>query len=55
MDKLSTKSMARLVERYWKLAVITLEEDERLNKVARSRAFKSPQERWAAARIEFET
>jgi hypothetical protein len=35
-DKLSEKNMAKLAERYWKLAVITLEEDERLNKIARS-------------------
>jgi hypothetical protein len=45
--------MAKLVERYWKLAVISLEEDKRLNKVARSKAFKTPEDRWAAAGIEF--
>jgi hypothetical protein len=45
-DKLSTMTMAKLVKRYWKLAVITLEEDNRLNKVARSRAFKTPEARW---------
>jgi hypothetical protein len=39
-------TMAKLVKRYWKLAVITLEEDNRLNKVARSRAFKTPEARW---------
>ena len=51
--KLNAKTMAKLVERYWKLAVITLEEDERLNKVARSKTFKTPEERWAAAKIMF--
>jgi len=53
-DKLSAKTMAKLVERYWKLAVITLEEDERLNKVARSKTFNTPEERWAAAGIWFQ-
>ena len=53
-DKLSAKTMARLVERYWKLAVITLEEDERLNKIARSKTFKTPDERWEAAGIKFQ-
>ena len=52
-DKLSAKTMAKLVERYWKLAVITLQEDERLNKVARSKTFKTPEERWAEAKIKF--
>ncbi len=47
--------MAKLVKRYWKLAVITLEEDERLNKVARSKTFKTPEERWAAAGIKLRT
>jgi len=53
-DKLSAETMARLVDRYWKLAVITLEEDERLNKIARSKTFKTPDERWAAAGIKFQ-
>lgn len=54
-DNLSEKTMAKLVKRYWKLAVITLEEDERLNKVARSKTFKTPEERWAAAGIKLRT
>src|ERR1035437_4100071 len=52
-EELTTKSMANLVKRYWKLAVITLEEDERLTKIARSKTFKSPEKRWAAAGIKF--
>jgi hypothetical protein len=52
-DMLNTKTMAKLVERYWKLAVITLEEDGRLNKIARSKTFKTPEERWAEAKIKF--
>jgi hypothetical protein len=54
-DNLNAKTMAKLIKRYWKLAVITLEEDERLNKVARSKIFKTPEERWAAAGIAFKT
>ncbi len=45
--------MQRLVERYWKLAVITLEEDQRLNKVARSKMYDTPEKRWSAAGINF--
>jgi hypothetical protein len=52
-DRLSEKAMVRLVKRYWKLAVITLEEDRELNKVARSKTFETPEERWAAAGIKF--
>lgn len=40
-------------ERKWKVAVITHEEDRRLNKVARTKPFATPDERWAAAGIEF--
>lgn len=42
-----------LCDTRWKVAVITHEEDKRLNTVARSRLFNSPEERWAAAGIEF--
>lgn len=52
-EKLNVKTMAKLVERYWKLAVITLEEDQRLNKVARSKVFRTPEERWKMANIRF--
>jgi hypothetical protein len=51
--RLNEKSMRMLVNHYWKLAVITLEEDQRLNTVARSTMFKTPAERWAAAGIHF--
>ena len=52
-ERLNEKSMQRLVHRYWKLAVITLEEDHRLNRVARSRMFATPEKRWSAAGIQF--
>jgi hypothetical protein len=51
--RLSEKMMNNIVRRYWKLAVITLEEDLRLNKIARSKAFSSPGKRWAEAGIKF--
>jgi hypothetical protein len=51
-DALTEKAMAALVK-FWKLAVITLDEDARLNGIARSRCFASPEERWDAAGIEF--
>jgi len=50
---LNEESMQELVEQYWKLAVITLEEDRNLNKVARSKIFDTPQKRWAEAGIKF--
>jgi len=50
---LNKKALNKLVDRHWKLAVITLEEDQRLNKIARSDMFDTPEERWAAARIKF--
>lgn len=52
-NRLTEESMNQLVARCWKLAVITIEEDERLNRVARSRSFQTPDERWAAAGIKF--
>jgi len=52
-DNLNEKTVKELVERYWKLAVITLDEDQRLNKKARSKMFDTPEERWMAAGIEF--
>lgn len=51
---LNEDSVANLVDRFWKLAVITLDEDTKLNKVARSRAYATPEDRWAAAGIVFE-
>lgn len=52
-DKLNARTMTRLVERDYMLAVITLDEDKRLNKIARSKTFDAPEKRWAAAGIEF--
>jgi hypothetical protein len=37
----------------WKVAVITHDEDKRLNVLGRSKEFSTPDERWAAAKIEF--
>ena len=52
-NDLSRKTMSELIEREYKLAVITLKQDRHLNKVARSKRFDTPEERWAAAGIEF--
>ncbi len=51
--KLTKKTMNMLVKKYWKLAVITIDEDYRLNKIARSSIFKTPEARWQAAGIRF--
>lgn len=51
--RLTGAEMDFLCKRYWKLAVITVEEDSRLNKIARSKLFDAPEERWAAAGIIF--
>ena len=45
--------MDALVEREYRLAVITIEEDRVLNKMARSKVATTPEERWKAAGIEF--
>ena len=50
---LSEQAMRRLVDRYWKLAVITLDEDAVLARVARSMVYERPEERWHAAGIVF--
>jgi hypothetical protein len=50
---LNPQSLSKIVEQYWKLAVITVEENERLNKVARSKMYDTPELRWAAAGIVF--
>ena len=47
---LSKTSFDALIERHWKLAVITHEEDRRL---VRSTMMDSPDERWASAGIKF--
>jgi hypothetical protein len=51
--KLNERTMAGLVRRDYRLAVITLEEDRQLNRIARSTTFASPEKRWAAAGITF--
>jgi len=51
--ELNQEALNELVNRHWRLAVVTLEEDRRLNKLARSRMFDGPEERWAAAGIQF--
>jgi len=51
-DELNEATMAALVSKWWKLAVITLDEDARLNRMARS-TVTSPEERWRAAGISF--
>lgn len=52
-DNLSKDAMATLTKRFWKLAVITIDEHARLNRVARSKAANSPDERWKMAGILF--
>ena len=52
-DKLNERTIKELVKRHWKLAVITLDEDQHLNKTARSQMFDTPEERWRKAGIEF--
>lgn len=47
---LNLNSFHDLIDRHWKLAVITIEEDRRL---ARTAMFESPEQRWAAAGIKF--
>lgn len=52
-EKLTKEWMDRHCDRQWKVAVITQEEDLRLNKLGRSKLYPTPDERWAAAEIEF--
>jgi hypothetical protein len=52
-DKLNEVEMNKLVRKYWKLAVITKEEDHMLTKIARSKMYSSPEKRWATAGIKF--
>lgn len=53
LEHLTQTKLDSLIQHRWKLAVITLEEDRRLNRLARSKLFASPDERWAAAEISF--
>jgi hypothetical protein len=50
---LTEAGMNELVDRYWKLAVLTLEEDGRLNRIARSGMSDRPEDRWKLAGITF--
>lgn len=52
-DGLTAPALDELLQRVWKLAVITAEEDSALNRLARSRAFDTPDDRWRAAGIVF--
>ncbi|WP_155802404.1 hypothetical protein [Brevundimonas naejangsanensis] len=52
-NRLSEAELDPLIQKRWKLAVITLEEDRRLNRMARSSLFDTPDERWTAAGISF--
>jgi hypothetical protein len=52
-NDLKEQSMPDLCHKAWKLAVITIEEDRNLNRLARSKMFSSPDERWRAAGISF--
>lgn len=51
--KLTERWMNALCDKRWEVAVITLEEDARLSRVARSCLFDTPRERWEAAKIQF--
>lgn len=54
--KLNQRRMNNLVRRYYRVGVITLEEDARLNNMGiRSQAFARPEDRWKAAGIRFFT
>lgn len=52
-NELNETTMVELVKRDYRLAVITLEEDRHLNRIARSKVLDTPAERWKAAGIEF--
>lgn len=52
-DRLNEKAMLKIVEDHWRVAVVTLKEDQRLNKIARSTVFPTPEERWAKSGIRF--
>jgi len=51
---LTEATMDDLTRRYWKLAVITVEEDARLAKIARSTVYETPDARWSDAGILFD-
>lgn len=50
--ELTEDKLIELVKQYWKMAIITLEEDQKLNRIgARSKLYNLPEERWAHAEI----
>ncbi|MBX7133440.1 MAG: hypothetical protein K1X67_12270 [Fimbriimonadaceae bacterium] len=51
--ELTQEWLDALCDSRWKVAVITVEEDARLTKLARSTLFDTPEDRWRAAAIEF--
>jgi hypothetical protein len=52
--ELDEVTMDALVQRVYRLAVITIEEDKTLNKMARSTVSTTPKARWRDAGIEFD-
>jgi hypothetical protein len=54
--KLSEERATAMAKKYWAVAIITKEEDERLRKMGlRSKLMEAPHERWASAGIQFAT
>ena len=53
VDALNEQWLNELCDQRWKVAVITCEEDQRLNKSARSTLSDRPEDRWASVGIEF--
>ena len=51
---LNENEMAKLVKRYWQLAVVTKQEDQVLNSRFRTVFFSSPKKRWDAGGIKFD-
>ena len=52
-NNLSANTLNDLVISYWKLAVITISEDIKLNELARSKMYETPEARWKDAGINF--
>ena len=53
-NKLSEDAMKQIIEKYWAIAHITKEEDQRLRDLGlRSKMMDTPRDRWGAAGIEF--
>ena len=52
--KLNEREIAALIKRYWRLAVLTKDEDREVNSKFRTVTFTSPKKRWEAAGIKFD-